>query len=253
VAQILNMLLPFVGIASLLASIIIFISALFPKSRAKKLKISGGLFLACALCVALSGFIEKSAAEEEMRDAGVNTKEELNLLKIEKLSEEVRDSFNTSRNKIETIEEVNFQLSLIDGWAKRLDEVKDFTLDSDGVSASSEVYDEIKKYQSAIFPKLRDLYGPIAKRELWIDNGTARTIGSSYKEIEIISPMFIVNRAINDFHIEIEDSLLRMRFTRATYKWVKSGGAYSYVKLKTPSDEAVGYWLGKRFVDVSID
>lgn len=39
-----------------------------------------------------------------MRDAGVNTKEELNLLKIEKLSEEVRDSFNTSRNKIETIE-----------------------------------------------------------------------------------------------------------------------------------------------------
>ena len=80
------------------------------------------------------------------------------------------------------------------------------------------------------------------RQRLWIADGSARTIGAGYRTVEFVSGGFARNANIQEFHLEVRESLMNLRFTRAQYKWFQHASDASYYTLEVPRDSDIVKW-----------
>lgn len=90
--------------------------------------------------------------------------------------------------------------------------------------------------QNKEFPILRKTAGKKLGDELWIDDMAVQVSGNRNTTITFIGGKFAANRNIVDFHNGIESRLLRMRFKRVNYKWIRGSSEYSYYTLDPSPD-----------------
>ena len=117
-----------------------------------------------------------------------------------------------------------------------------FELTEDQQAHRARLKEALIKWQKAAFPVLRDAYGPVMRSALWEANGSAKTIGAGYRTIEFVAPDFAANRNIAKFQEEIQPVLIRLRFTKVSYRWYDEASEYQYYTLKPPADDEVVIW-----------
>jgi len=89
--------------------------------------------------------------------------------------------------------------------------------------------------QAAVFPVLRDAYRGFSKAQLWERDIEVRGSG---RAIEYVGVTFARNANIKAVHDEISFDLRRLRFSTATYRWIRDGDGARY-DLQAPSDREI--------------
>lgn len=149
-----------------------------------------------------------------------------------------------------TLRDVAQYLNRIDLLAAPFILAEDQQLNPDQASELEALRREVVQFQTRTFPSVRDAFGPIFRRELWIDDGTARTSGGDFKVIEIVKPEFALNRQIVSFNEEHFDVLVRLRFTSAEYRALPGGPArqvFDFDRFSAGDGEIVGWRNGQAF------
>ena len=261
--QSLNFFMPFVGIVALIWALGALIFAIFPGNRVRRIKISGIAFVIFIVAIVASPSVERAADNQELTDAGVSSREELAAVRaqqeaddaaaavvsyVELVETQIATVRDISVQKLtESIETITSYPLLIDGWAQLFEEGRDFDLTPEQEHTRQELHQTLSRNQAAVFPAVRDAYGPLLRQRLWEHDGYARTIGAEYRRIEIVNAAFAANRNIAEFHETVRETLMQLRFTRVDYKWFKQAREFSYYTLEPPSDGTVGRWQGARF------
>jgi hypothetical protein len=269
--------LPFIGILALIWALGALVFAIFPGNRVRRVKIAGITFAIFVVAIMASPGVERAAENQEMTDAGVSSREELAAVRAQQESDDaaaaeavaaaesaaaVVSYVELVESQIAIVRELSAQeftdsidtiasyLFLINGWAQLIEEGRDFELTPEQEQVRQELLQTLSRNQVAVFPVVRDAYGPLLRQRLWEHDGHASTIGAGYRRIEIVNALFAANRNIADFHETVRDTLLELRFTRVDYKWFREDREFSYYTLEPPSDGTVGRWQGARFQPV---
>ena len=164
---------------------------------------------------------------------------------VDMMDREMADlkKFNVSEYTSD-VDTINSAVVLQNLWVMLYEEGKQYR-DDPAVKAKHDAYRrQIVSTQKRMLPALRDAYGPAMRKLLWEADGSARTIGAGYKTVEFVAASFARNANIKETHTEIRDMLVRLRFTRAQYKWFKQASEYSYYTMDAPSDQELVIWEG---------
>jgi hypothetical protein len=261
--QTINSLIPIVGVLSLIFAVGALLLAVFPGNRKRRLKISGAMLAIFLVTLIASQPVKQAADKQALAQAGVSTRAELlekqqqqkaesKALAVATYVNRVNAQINDLRELkvrdfIESVEAIMVVLLLFDISAQIIEEGKDFELTPDQDNEIQNLKQTLSRKQIEVFPAIRDAYGPALRKNLWEHDGYARTLGTAYRRIEIVSALFAANRNIADFHNTVLATLLQLRFTRVDYKWIRQASEYSYFKLEPPSDGVIGYWTNSRF------
>ncbi|CAB4326598.1 hypothetical protein IB024_00295 [Brucella sp. 6810] len=133
-------------------------------------------------------------------------------------------------------------VSLFDEWTKLYEEGEKLSLSDAERKQRAEFRRALVKKQTSTLPKIRDLYGPALRKQLWEADGKAKTFGNGFRTIEIINAAFAANRNIKQIHLQMYPTLARLRFTRSQYKWVDANVEYTYFDIKSPPDSELVIW-----------
>lgn len=264
--QTLNSLIPFVGILALIWALGGLMFAIFPGNRMRRIKLAGIAFVIFIVTIVASPRIERAAERQELIDAGVSSREELVAARAQQEADDaaaavlsyvefVESQIGTIREVsaqelTESIDKITSYLLLSEAWVQLIEEGRDLELTPEQEQNRQELRQTLSRNQAAVFPALRDAYGPLLRQRLWEHDGYARTFGVGYRRIEIVNAAFAANRNIKEFHETVREILLQLRFTRVDYKWFREAREFSYYTLEPPSDDTVGRWQGARFYPV---
>ena len=137
---------------------------------------------------------------------------------------------------------INTGLLLIGAWALLYEEGDSLDFNEEVRKKRQQFRQLLVRKQAKMLPLMRDAYGPAMRRQLWEADGSARTIGAGYRTVEFVSAAFARNANIKQFHLEIRENLMMMRFTRAQYKWIKLASEFSYYTMESPEDTEIVKW-----------
>lgn len=102
---------------------------------------------------------------------------------------------------------------------------------------------EVGDFQVRTFPQVRDAYGPIVRRELWIDDTSARTVGAGFRTIQLTSVRYTFNRAIQEHLNQLRPDWIRLRFTTAMFIEYEAGpGVRADFDHAAPQDDEIVDW-----------
>lgn len=102
---------------------------------------------------------------------------------------------------------------------------------------------EVVDFQVRTFPQVRDAYGPIIRRELWIDDTSARTVGAGFRTIQLTSVRYTFNRAIQEHLNQLRPDWIRLRFTTAMFIEYEAGpGVRADFDHAAPQDDEIVDW-----------
>ncbi|UGQ24196.1 hypothetical protein [Brucella anthropi] len=132
--------------------------------------------------------------------------------------------------------------TLFDEWTKLYEEGEKLSLSDAEKKQRAEFRQALVKKQTLTLPRIRDLYGPALRKQLWEADGKAKTFGSGFRTIEIINAAFAANRNIKQIHEQMYPTLARLRFTRSQYKWLDANVEYTYFDIKAPLDSELVIW-----------
>jgi hypothetical protein len=200
----------------------------------RRVKIAGITFAIFVVAIMASPGVERAAENQEMTDAGVSSREELAAVRAQQESDDaaaaeavaaaesaaaVVSYVELVESQIAIVRELSAQeftdsidtiasyLFLINGWAQLIEEGRDFELTPEQEQVRQELLQTLSRNQVAVFPVVRDAYGPLLRQRLWEHDGHASTIGAGYRRIEIVNALFAANRNIADFHETVRDTL----------------------------------------------
>lgn len=180
------------------------------------------------------------------------TQEEKKSNYIEKLQREIEgfgdftiDTFLDSKDSI------MFGVALFGAWALIAEEGEDFSLNAEEASLLDKFKSEASSAQVKALPKLRDAYGPAARKTLWEHDISARTVGSGFRTIAFVGGAFAANKNIKEFQSSLSETLHQLRFNKSTYKWYKEADEFTYFDLDSPDDTKLIVWLsGGRYREI---
>lgn len=136
-------------------------------------------------------------------------------------------------------------LGLFSVWAQMYEDGEKLDLGEDDEKVRANFKREISKLQKRAFPILRDAYGPIMRKELWEFDASARTFGPRFTTVEFVSAVFAANRNIKEIQSSVRDTLSRLRFKQARYKWYREDNQYTYYDMDALPDEYLVIWSGE--------
>jgi len=148
---------------------------------------------------------------------------------------------------VETVDDVAASLTMLDVFAGIAAEVPSSDADKEARLAFTK---HLRTVQRQVLPKLRDKYGPAMRQQLWEADGKAKTIGQGFRTVEFVAAAFAANRNIKSTFETLYPSLMRMRFTRAQFKWFDQADEVQYYTLKPPSDDDIVTWNGGAYIQV---
>lgn len=127
--------------------------------------------------------------------------------------------------------------------AMHIDEAQEYDLNDKQKERVEKFKRVLIKRQKIDYPKLRNAYGPAARKAVWENDMTVRTFGKGYKIIEFSGGMFTTNKNIKIFQEGLSDILIALRFKQVRYKWSERVSEYtSYTFDSMRSDaEIISY------------
>lgn len=146
------------------------------------------------------------------------------------------NEMDLSANALKSAEDIRKALDIVEGMTVLYD--KGFTMgfgkaDKDlHVQLQATLIDE----QQRIFPRLRDAFGPIMRAGLSGEGVSAVTTGEGYRSIRFTSEKFGDVAAVSDFHGQIHELLVRLRFSEASYMVSALDNEYALVEIKSMPD-----------------
>lgn len=186
---------------------------------------------------------EKASKEKKDKEIEITLNKEKNKY-IERLKRELEGIPNV---KVETYtkskETIKFGVVLLNLWAVLAEEGNKF----DSFSKSEQKLlkrfkTKVSSAQVKIFPKLRDAYGPIVRKELWEHDISAKTFGKGYRTIDFVGGLFAANKNIKQVHQSLIYMLREMRFRKTQYKWYKGDSEFTYFNIESPKDSELVIW-----------
>lgn len=247
------------AMATLLLSVLAFIATIFPGKRMRRLKVSGAAFLAF---VGLALFAPWPRPEGLNAEASAtNSPEPASTLKEPQKS--AQDAQQERKAK-EYHEKITAEFAEIDAFA-----AKDFTSNVTSILLAVEIMNaftksyaegerlilspeqkatrgsyrkKISEMQNKALPTLRDAYGPAMREALWEVDGEAKTKGTGFRTVEFINAAFAANRNIKTANDDLMPTLMKLRFTRAEYKWYRGESGFTYYNLPAPKDGDIVTW-----------
>ncbi|MCC5995844.1 MAG: hypothetical protein JJU18_05685 [Oceanicaulis sp.] len=134
-------------------------------------------------------------------------------------------------------------LDRVDAYSELVHRLERYAIDSELRERLGRFRVELVEFQRREFPRVRDALGPAMRRGLWIDNASARTIGEGYRTIEITSFRYVLNVNIQRDYETVQESLRRLRFTRAVFRQPEGGSGARYnVGRFAPADDEIVVW-----------
>lgn len=201
---------------------------------------------------------EKEAADATERDQRVREQQAKNAITIEKRMRELEaEAANYERRLDQEIASIpgikasgytqdvagiNTAIVVMGAWGLMYEEGQGLPLTEEAKAKRQKFRKLVIEKQVQLLPALRDAYGPAMRKELWIADGSARTIGKGYRTVEFVSVAFARNANIQQIHMDIRESLMMLRFTRAQYKWFEQADDYSYYTIEPPKDSDLVKW-----------
>jgi hypothetical protein len=136
----------------------------------------------------------------------------------------------------ESKDKMQWAVGFFADWHKELDRYANHE-DREVAALVKKGKQKLVALQKREFPKFRKHFGVIAKNMLWEHDIEVKTQGSGYTTIVFTASMFARNKNIKDVHETLRDVLYLFRFNRASYKWSKHVGEYTYYDMGAPSDD----------------
>ena len=140
------------------------------------------------------------------------------------------------------IKSIMFAVEMLNSSAAVYDRGGPLSLTAEQQQRRKKLRNLVSQRQKDALPVLRDAYGPVMRKELWEHDGKAKTFGSGYRTVEFVNGHFAANRNIKAFHEEALPVLMKLRFTRANYKWIDAATEYSYYTISPPADGELVTW-----------
>jgi hypothetical protein len=104
------------------------------------------------------------------------------------------------------------------------------------IKATEKYEKQLIAYQKKWFPKLRKRYVEVSAERLWENNIYVDVQGSSNKTISFTSGYFANNGNIKSTQEELHEMLIKLRFTRSIYKWMKYADEYTSYTIESLDD-----------------
>lgn len=236
---------PVIGLLSLAATVILLVAAVFPGSRLKRLKLAGAAFILFAMCLAVGDPPAELTAAQEAADAKAQhesaKQREAEMLSTLRGHIAFLQEFD-ARKMTEDVSTILLAVEMLSLPATDLHEAAGLELSPETIATEKELRQLLRETQKGALPILRDAYGPALRKALWEDNGSAKTFGEGYRTIDIVLPAFASNRNIKSFHEDADTVLIKLRFGRVNYKWVKDPLEFTYFRLNAPKDADLVIW-----------
>lgn len=201
---------------------------------------------------------EIEAAEAAERDQRVREQQARTAEAIEKRNRGLEDQATNYEKRIDReiasipgikasgytqdVAGINTAIVVMGAWALLYEEGQGLPLSEEAEAKRQQFRKMVIDKQVQLLPALRDAYGPAMRKELWIADGSARTVGQGYRTVEFVSVAFARNANIQQIHTDIRENLMMLRFTRAQYKWFEQADEYSYYTIEPPKDSDLVKW-----------
>ncbi|MFC0280310.1 hypothetical protein ACFOHK_08185 [Falsigemmobacter intermedius] len=230
-------LIPFIGIAATIWCLIALVMAIFPGNRKRRLIHAGAAFLVFIGAMASSPTPEEMAAEKQ----AVALSEAISYEQSISNHLQLVRSFDANDFKADS-QSIGLALGILEAAAKVYAEGKSKDLSEAASSEREQLRKALSSKQTTALPVLRDAYGPAMRKALWEADGKAKTFGKGYRTVEFVNVSFARNANIKQIHTELFPTLMKLRFTRAQYKWVDADVEYQYFTLTPPKDSEIVTW-----------
>jgi hypothetical protein len=192
---------------------------------------------------------QSAAAETEREriaraEAGAAEVAERALQEFERALERAEVDIERPVTTPNSVQEIEAFLQRVARYSSVLSQAERLPLDNDAANRLGAFRNRLIAFQRREFPRIRDAVGPVFRRELWIDNGSARTIGPGYRTIEFTNPSYVLNRAIQADFQGLRETLLRLRFDEALFREHEGGSGSRYSLPTAPDDTEIAIWRG---------
>lgn len=145
---------------------------------------------------------------------------------------------------MKTMEDVGEYLSTFNLWAFACQDAPKFNLTAEETKLLAAFRQKAEAVQAAAFPKLRDAFGPILRKQIAQVQVSAITIGQDFKTVQFTGQPFSSAANIDEFHGQVQVVLYQLRFEKADYKADKSGAVLKSVPISTLKDKNLVVWVG---------
>ncbi|MDY7025959.1 MAG: hypothetical protein SVC26_06430 [Pseudomonadota bacterium] len=139
--------------------------------------------------------------------------------------------------------EISLDIALFSAWVKIIQQGETLSLSPEESTRLNKAKQAVKSIQAKAFPKMRDDYGPILRRELWEHDLSAKTYGTGMRKIKLVGGAFAANRNIKQMQDTLNSVMHMLRFKQSLYQWY-DGSDTTYYDLKSLSDTDLAVWTG---------
>lgn len=134
-------------------------------------------------------------------------------------------------------------LARVERYATFIADIEQTEGDAEDARRLGRLRGEIEAFQSREFPRVRDAFGPMLRRDLWIDDASARTFGPGFRTIEFTSSRYVLNRNIQSDYMQAIDTLALLRFETVIFRTSENGRAVRYtLGVRSPEDSEIVVW-----------
>jgi len=196
---------------------------------------------AAAAALAVEEREREAAARRRSAQAAEDTR---NLERFVASLERAEDDIERPVTTPNSVQEVEAFLQRIARYSSMISEAERLSLDDNTAARLSTFRGQLIAFQGREFPRMRDAVGPVFRRELWIDDGSARTIGQGYRTIEFTNPSYVLNQSIQTDFQGLRETLLRLRFDEAIFREHDGGPGSRYSLPTSPGDKEIVVWRG---------
>lgn len=197
--------------------------------------------VAAAAALAVEEREREAAARRLSAQAAEDTR---NLERFVASLERAEDDIERPVTTPNSVQEVEAFLQRVARYSSVISEAERQSLDDYTATRLAMFRDRLIAFQRQEFPRIRDAVGPVFRRELWIDDGSARTIGRGYRTIEFTNPSYVLNRSIQTDFQGLRETLLRLRFDEAVFREYEGGPGSRYALPTSPDDAEIVVWRG---------
>ena len=146
-----------------------------------------------------------------------------------------------------TAADIGVFLRRVNRYASIFNDAESIALDGNQAERLRRFRAELVAFQRREFPRVRDALGPALRRDLWVDDASARTIGPGFRTIEVTSYRYALNRNIQSDYRTIRDAIRKLRFTRAVFRPYEGGSGYQYdLGAFSADDDEIVEWQGRK-------
>lgn len=147
------------------------------------------------------------------------------------------------RRPMQSMEDVGEYLSTFNLWAYACQDGSSFNLNADEARLLAAFRQKAESVQAEAFPKLRDAFGPILRKQIAQLQVSAVTSGPGFKTVRFSGQPFSTAGNIDEFHTQVNIVLLQLRFEKADYKAANNTPTLKTLPVSNLNDKEMVVWV----------